>query len=59
GGYGGQSGLYSADCRSQIPMLIPWAIGCDALTSRAEVFETSALSCGLSLVMSSVKTVAS
>jgi hypothetical protein len=29
------------------------------LNSRAEVFETSALSCGLSLAMSSVNTVAS
>jgi hydroxylamine reductase (hybrid-cluster protein) len=38
---------------------IPWAMDGAWLNSRAEVFETSALSCGLSLAMSSVNTVAS
>jgi hypothetical protein len=37
---------------------IPWAMDGVGEISRAEVFETSALSCGLSLFMSSVKRVA-
>ena len=41
------------------PIPIPWAIDGDWLISSADVFETSTLSCGLSLVMSSVKSVAS
>jgi hypothetical protein len=40
-------------------MLIPWAMDCVGLISSAEDFETSALSCGLSLDISSVKMVAS
>jgi len=42
----------------QIPISIPWAIDVDWI-SRAEVLETSALSCGLSLARSLVKSVAS
>jgi hypothetical protein len=44
------------DCIRQIPIPIPtsWAMGGVWLISRAEVFETSVLRCGMSLVMSSV-----
>lgn len=51
--------LHSTDCIRQISIPIPWARDGDWLISSAEVFETSALSCGLSLFMSSVKSVAS
>jgi hypothetical protein len=40
-------------------MAIPWTIDADWFISSADVFETSAVICGMSLFKSSVKSVAS
>ena len=59
GGGGGWRSLHSTVCVSQISMAIPWAIDADWFISRADVFETSAVICGMSLFRLSVNSVAS
>jgi len=55
----GWRSLHSTVRSPQIPIPTPCAMDGAWLSSRAEVLETSELSCGPSLVMSSVKRVAS